>query len=503
MAVNNGAGTGLSLNVNSGVIAPSLANIGNAMRPAVTPLNAEYNFDWNEARRHYEAEPSFLITVPKPITFDEFVVRLSSVLGLSDADTRAVIENLNPAVQTTDFFTNMSARLPRLELGGHSSPTTIQFRKRLQTGNEINIIKRGVAGKGSFGEIFMSADGKRIYKTLRLTYVPSASETEERYFERKIREFFFEIFVQTLLSADKQYGGYVLPVKGTFRRVSSTPHTRVLIIQMPSLKKTLFDLLTETAARSRMPVRYIYIKHVLKSIAEVLLHFRNLYNFHHCDLHDNNIMYSDLNKRRPMIIDFGKSCLTFNGITYVSNPTEEVTCSSNDLLILLVSLLYDDDRHQNHGLGLMLDSFTRHTLIDALTCAKPEYDFYTVLKNNLGKKFPVSFRAVHPENMNPGKPVYEYFNKHGLLPLPHIDTIENFLTYLQNIDKTQIELAETPARRRELGAEMTNTIIKELRTPTMVFRRPLVRGQATRHLIGGGTHFLTKRRRSTMKRRRN
>jgi hypothetical protein len=200
------------------------------------------------------------------------------------------------------------------------------------------------------------------------------------------------------------------------------------------------------------------------------------------------------------MIDFGRSCLTFNGVTYFRSPTEETTCSSNELLILLVSLLYDDDRHQKRGLGRMIDSFTRHALMSALTCARPEYDFYTVLKGNLSKQFPVLFRAVHPENMNPGKPVYEYFNSNGLLPLLHLNTIENFLTYLQNIDKTQIEFAETPARRQEIGTADANKIIQELRTPTKAFRRPLARGKATRHLIGGATRFLTKRRRQSTKR---
>jgi hypothetical protein len=499
--MNNGAGTGLL---------PTIVNIGNSMRPGVTPLNNVNNFNWNEARRHYKAEPEpfeFLPAEPLvPMSYELLVTRFSSVLGLSEEDTRRIIDNLNPATKTTDFFTEISKKLPKF-----TKKTWFLGRLRRKT-NTMRVLKKGnttvknviytkPSGSGASGQLYVSQDDTRAYKSIRLVHSSNNGPIQE-FFESNIRQIFYEAFIQTILSGDRLHGRFILPVEGIFYEESAEPNVRTIIIQMPKLVATLTSAIEELGRKKGIPIDYRYIRHVLKSITETLIHFKQLYGFRHCDLHMGNIMYRDTELREPYIIDFGRSCLTFNGIAYY-NSEYHSRCESNDLLILLVHMLsVSNEAFFKRPRIVYLDDATYGVLFNALICANPNYNFYETLIDNIdiidnsGTKYDHIFHAVYPNEMNPGGPVYEFFNERGLLPLPHIDTPEAFLAYLNNVDKTTIENLETPAARHELGARIANRRARKFRISTMAFRHPLKRQKGTRHLIGGNRiHFRTRRRR--------
>ena len=510
--MNNGAGTGV-LPLPSEI---SLAGLGNALRPAISPLNNVNNFNWNETRRHYAVnngsatEPvpvnntpfEFLPEKPiAPISYDDLVIRFSKVLSLSAEDTRLIINNLNPRIKTTDFFTKMSEKLTKFskkpwfmsKLRKKTNTLYVEKKKNSKTAVK-NIVYKKPIGSGASGEIYISADNNRAYKVIRLEHRAKRGPMEA-FFEANIREVFYEAFVQTILSSDPLYGRFILPVEGIFFEEAAEPNVRIIVIQMPTLYKTLLSAIEFVGKGNRTPIHYSYIRHVLKSTAETLIHFKQLYGFRHCDLHMKNIMYRDNELRQPYIIDFGRSCLTFNGVAYYNSRYQyRSRCESNDLLMLIVDMVDVNNEAYSKNINF-LDTFTYQTLWNSLRCANPTYNFYEELRRWFGEDYPTIFHAVYPDKMNPGGQVYNHFNANGLLPLPNIDTPESFLRYLDNVDKASIELLETPTSRSEFGANTTDRRIRRFRTSTMAFRQPLERQEGTRRLLGGIRRLTSKRTR--------
>lgn len=488
--MNNGAGTGLlPLPINEPPL--TLANIGNSMRPEVTPLNNVNNFNWAEARAQYETlnEPVIMPhPAPAPISKEALVGRFSKVLGLSIDDTTEAIDNLNPAVPLSDFFGSLFNRIPKLEARqGTSQGTSILT---LNGSNRNTVISESI-GSGAHGNIYISSDKKRVYKYIRKEFKEGTSMTKTAFFEKVLREIFFEAFVQTILSSDPIYGRFITSVQGIYHKPSENPNSRTVIIQMPSLQYNLKIAIDSYVSSRKHALKYIRLRHILKSLTEALVHFKNMYGFHHRDFHMGNIMFADSELRKPMIIDFGKSCLTFSGVTYSYNGNP---CESNDMLQLVVDILQHSD-YTRRAKRLFLDDYTVQFLREAVICARHQYNFYDILAGRYINKYPTLFHAIYYSEFRPGRTMYNYFMDNGLIPLPNINTPEAFLKFIENNDKKEIELAETPVRRRQMGDRDTNGLLENLRKSTSMFRYPLKREAGTRRLVGGKKRSTSKRTR--------
>jgi serine/threonine protein kinase len=85
---------------------------------------------------------------------------------------------------------------------------------------------------------------------------------------------------------------------------------------------------------SRAPLTRANLLTFMKPIAQILTVAGERYGFRHGDLHWGNLMFAA--DGSPKLIDFGKSCVTVDGVTYAATPAN---CESYDMLILYASLL--------------------------------------------------------------------------------------------------------------------------------------------------------------------
>lgn len=429
------------------------------------------------------------------VEFDKAVQAFAKVLNMPEADTRIVIDNLNPAKQTTTFFTETMQRLPIIKItkSTPSSLMTYNIQKYKQGQMEENIIFSEAYGKGSFGKTFISTDKTRAYKLISKEY----DVRKPNLVENQTRTILLEAWIQTVLSTDPFYGMYISPVTGIYREYTPDKFYFKLFIQMPALYKNLLDNIKERVKHDDNSVEYVTLHRTLKAIAEALAYFKTHYGFHHRDLHMKNIMFKDKRMSVPMLIDFGKSCMTYNGVVYFA-PNENVHngCTSNDLLILFMSMLDVHFGIAQNG-GRFFNKVVIRFLEEAMLIADKTTSVYHLL-NHKFNTFRSLFHAVYPNELMPGEAVYEYLVSKNAFPLPNIETPEMFLTFMENFDKVQIEILETPAIRAKYGPRATENIIRRLRKSTMQYRHPLIRQQGTRHLtarnlIGGRR---TRRRRT-------
>jgi hypothetical protein len=79
-----------------------------------------------------------------------------------------------------------------------------------------------------------------------------------------------------------------------------------------------------------------FINNYLRPLTETLAYYNKKYTFYHNDLHYGNILFKNNNIK---IIDFGLSCLNYNGNTYSNYETTRGSCVSSDLGVFLVSVI--------------------------------------------------------------------------------------------------------------------------------------------------------------------
>jgi hypothetical protein len=80
------------------------------------------------------------------VEFDKALQAFAKVLDMSEADARIVIDNLNPAKQTTTFFTEVMQRLPIIKIS-KLRKTTMQYRRPLLRQQETRHLIGGRVAK--------------------------------------------------------------------------------------------------------------------------------------------------------------------------------------------------------------------------------------------------------------------------------------------------------------------------------------------------------------------
>ncbi len=417
--------------------------------------------------------------------FNAAVQAFAKVCDISFADAQDVVEHLSPTKPSTDFFYNLGRRLPILKFTS-ATHESMKAEKYVQGQMQENTLIREHVSKGSYGKVYMSIDKKRVYKMVFLRY-------DQRYYktgqiDKFVRDVLLEAWIQTVLSNDPVYGKYVVPVQGIFGVSTQDPNFYMVYIQMPALYKNLYECIDDLVIKNKKPVVYMDLRAAFKGIAEALAHFKATYGFHHRDLHYNNIMFRDKLMKVPMLIDFGRSCLTWNGVTYHSLEYDFPKCESNDLLILFMSLICTHmHNYSQRQRKTLLDSEVLNFFDQALSTFDEKNSVYNLIYDGFIHKYslPLLFHAVYPDKLQPGEEEYEYLMRNNAFPMPNLSDPEAFLQFMENEDKAQIELFETPAVRDAQGIEKAERMARKLRTTTMQYRHPLVRQTGTRHLIGG------------------
>jgi len=187
--------------------------------------------------------------------------------------------------------------------------------------------------KGTYGKVYKNADitvlSKNIWKKVTI------------HNAQDIKDLFMEAFTMAILGSDvdPEIRNSTCNITGFYRPThigtalgygNDTPtYGYSLIIRMDSYQ-SLKDYLG-TGIRDLNNIKLIIHK-----TANVLLKLRERYNFLHCDLHKDNVMFKS--DGSPVIIDFGRACLTIGTTQYATNEYYLDNRFSYDMLIYVMSL---------------------------------------------------------------------------------------------------------------------------------------------------------------------
>lgn len=278
---------------------------------------------------------------------------LPESISIKSGDILAFIRRLRQSYNTsletttsTEFVYNLASISLKDDSGAE-----IPYRPRVKIGTEANlqILKRGSApirvkliGGGSYGEIWTSTDGSNLtYKRV----IPRAGDSLEKI----SRNFLCESWIQTILNTDPRFGLFTAQLTGLFRdhRFTRSRDVRstvpLLFISMEYIPYPFGKLIENNMTAAQL-------RGILHLLAEIFIHFQSTYQFYHRDFHAGNLMLSNEGLK---IIDFGMSCLQYEGELY-SMPVPErnlirnlsikpKSCFSYDFFTFLISLreIYD------------------------------------------------------------------------------------------------------------------------------------------------------------------
>jgi len=307
------------------------------------------------------------------MAFTPAVVReFGEIIGTGDAPsiTGGVIEKLQGRVGLEPLYFQKQAYM----LSPMSMVLTASERKANIDGDRF----RKIAG-GTYGTIWRNESGmgpvyKRMWRQskIRAANTPSVRARKEKDNEDFYREAYIEAFIQVVLQNDPVEGGRVSHITGMYRdeagrrrgtrrtatktfRASSEPERTVLYYLMEPLPTSFNDYIRSLP----QPISMDVAAPIFAAIGRALARFDSEYGFHHCDLHTGNIMFNAAGS--PIIIDFGKSCMTVGDRTYAKN---DKVCEGFDVMLLMSSI-----KEYYYGLftrdvQLMISYFLRDATLD-------------------------------------------------------------------------------------------------------------------------------------------
>jgi len=273
------------------------------------------------------------------------VTAFAAVLG--QRDVNAIIEHLSAEAAYEDqlkpFFINEARKLAPFE----RVEDTVSKKSLARSGRrDFNVLApQNPDETGSFGVIYRSEDGRRIYKSITIK-APEHIRTiakKTQFFEEKIRNIFIETFIQTILVCDPDVGSNICRPLQLFRDPKTVSiagpldDTMTFYILMEPIKFTFRQFVDQ-----KHGIQMDWFAPFLKEFGHILTVLKRKYNYTHRDLHSGNVMMDATGKIK--LIDFGYSSLEFRGLHYHDidkDELEDIKCTPGlDLAIFFTTLFY-------------------------------------------------------------------------------------------------------------------------------------------------------------------
>jgi len=302
---------------------------------------------------------------------DDVESNYKDVLKLSKSETRDLITrlsgnqgNTNTNKRTvTTRITDVLLTLPNtIETNIPANKTNQSIAKRTlynvsYTLSTIPVNEQMIKiGGGTFGSIFVGQTTGNIYKRVSLE---GDNNSDDAVTEEFARETCVEVFIQTVLQNDSMYGGNIARILGVFRDLKNRTRTAAgdqtdftFFYVMEPAGIQIYDYPASSTYAMLQQREY----KLLENLGNILAHFDKLYGFRHRDLHGGNVLIQGADKIK--LIDFGKSCIRVDGITYAVRGR---TCEATDLLILLAAIIqYSTEWNRAPELRRIMRLFLTH-----------------------------------------------------------------------------------------------------------------------------------------------
>ena len=252
-----------------------------------------------------------------------------------------------------DHFINGIDNLPNAHMG-------ISFRGvSFESGDDELEIITYITG-GANGKIYIGNRTHNVYKKIIIDISNKPTRlTDKEYMERKYKEIYLEVFIQSLLQNDPVYSDNIGRIERLYVDIDNS---EILYIKMEHIANMNLKTFLNSLKGVNGLVSFVAIKPILRHIAVILNHFLKKYGFYHGDLHGGNILFANdvygVSTNRIKIIDFGYSCIKSIDTGRIFSVYDR-PCKSYDLLIYIMYLLqYQADKFDQGALNFF-DSLTQ------------------------------------------------------------------------------------------------------------------------------------------------
>lgn len=250
--------------------------------------------------------------------------------SLDKAAAEALAERIIQAIvqpSPADDFTEILASAPLLRVANNAAAgikkgrTLAAAPAALKRTVTVLPLERKPIGQGSYGTIYKAqlSGEEKVLKEIRIEELdPNRNEL--------LRGAMTELLIQHILAADPTHGNAVAKPYNVFMDLSFP--TYKIYIYMEQVPQTFKEYMLTRPTTPQLQTFFVKVANILK-------HFRDTYQFYHCDFHIGNIM---MNGAEPVIIDFGFSSLAYPGLPRIYGRYVG-EAAVNDMLIFTVAFI--------------------------------------------------------------------------------------------------------------------------------------------------------------------
>ena len=317
----------------------------------------------------------------------------------------------------------------------------------------LNKIKSAAIGKGTYGSVFQSKLTKYIYKSILLDSTIYSITPK-----MNCKDILIEAFIQFVLSNDPYFGNSIPQIKNIF--IHTTGPLTYIYIKMDHVDINYSTYLYELYTHDEEQINIYKEKYLFLNLIKTLYYFKKYYGFNHNDLHNGNLMINKSDPTKPIIIDFGYSCIKNNNIV-ISPLGNNKVCNYDDMLLFITSFY--------ESLAKILDSYFVEiisTLLIGYTQKGGLFDLFRYLFVEQLSTYKYKMHAVY-YNRDFGDRTKYIFNQLELYTL-YNEILKysheyNLSKYTNNSNNSNENIAQPSSfkKRRINNTTRKNNIVKE------------------------------------------
>lgn len=262
-----------------------------------------------------------------------FIDNLSRLIHNTPENTQTLIENITRKGGNPAFIGPYFDKLPLVKVVVDGQLVA----GKASTPDALNLT--GPKGKGQFSNVYRNTKDPFVYKVIHDYTYSWKGRPYERYC-------FKEIIIQTLLQSDPEKGDAICKLEAVYRT------DKDIILKLERLKMPLKEWFKELEKQDpRTPYYTEAVKNSMIKVLELVDYFNKKYEFHHYDLHADNIMLDSNSNFK--LVDFGWDSYVKIG----DNKIDFLNASADDAWRLVWSVQKEIPRYKlSRDFNVLLDS---------------------------------------------------------------------------------------------------------------------------------------------------